>query len=126
MQALGVRQKGIVGIEVTVSDALWFLYFTVMFNFYTYTWIQLFAQLVILAHTLWTCFMFRRGILRKTEVISLTEYFLWYGLFTIWCFLSLSWAVYDKIEDSNTLLGVLRICVIGACISYRISTRRDL
>lgn len=119
------KTNSVFDISFTVSDLLWFLYFTIMFNFYTYTYVQLLAQFVIIAHTLWYCFISKHGKIKVSEGKRLLQYFLWYGLFTIWCFLSLFWTVYNK-GEGNTLLTVLRVFVMGGCLVWRIKDRKDL
>lgn len=99
------------------------MYFTVMLNFYTFTYIQLVAQIILLAYTFFSFSRINDCKLKRSEAKQFISYILWYGLFTAFCFLSNKWAIYPAREDANTLLGIFRIFVIGLCIVYDIKDK---
>lgn len=107
------------------ADIVWFLYFTVMFNFYTNTYIQLISQVALIGYTLHV-FICNRLCIKKIDVRRITKYLLWFGGFTIWCIVSERWRVYPKIQDTNTLLTIIRICIMGVCLVFFISDENRL
>lgn len=110
-------------ILVSQHDIIWFMYFTVMLNFYTFTYIQFVAQLILLAYTFFQMIQHGGIVLQRIVVKKLLVYVSWYGLFTGWCLLSNAWIIYPAIESPNTLLGVFRIFIMGACIVYDVKDR---
>lgn len=108
---------------VSQHDIIWFIYFTVMLNFYTFTYVQLAAQLLLLMYTFFQLFQNGGIILHRVVAKRLLAYVLWYGLFSGWCFLSNLWIIYPAVESPNTLLGVFRIFIMGACIVYDVKDK---
>lgn len=102
------------GHKSTLFDLMWFCYFVVMMNFYTFTYIQLAAQIMVLFSTVVLCATHTSLIGRMKK--RLIRYILWYGLFCLWCMLSPQWSVYAVREGSRTLLTIERIFIMGLCI----------
>ncbi|NLI20046.1 MAG: O-antigen ligase family protein [Clostridiales bacterium] len=94
------------------TDLVFAAYFTTMFCLYTVTYIQLAAQLSIVAYVLVQ--LVRKSKLRmKTRVLKHELFLLvWLGAFVGLAYLSQNWA-YGIKEDSNTLLTLFRILIIG-------------
>lgn len=97
-----------------------------MLNFYTYTFVQLGAQLLVLFITFMQIFQKKGGKIARRDANHVKEFCLWFGLFSMWGYLSLRWCVYGASTETNTLLTMFRIFVMGMCIVYDISSRDDL
>ena len=100
------------------SVIVWFIYFSIMLNFYTYTYIQLFGQMLLIAYIM--ILIMKNGVPNRTIKI-LIGYIAWYGGLVTWAYLSRIWAVYSERADASTLLTMLRIGVIGICLLYYMS-----
>lgn len=93
------------------TDIPFFVYFTLMALFYTNTYIQLAAQLGILAYVAHA----RMGDIRRLNANAKKSLFFlcfWFGLFTVLAKVSEIWA-YSIRPESKTLITLLRIFVIG-------------
>lgn len=111
--------------KIAQSDAVWFMYFTIMMNFYTYTYVQLLAQILLVLY-IGLCFFYKRGKIKISSSKMLINYLLWYGLFVLWACITKFWAVYPPRQDANTLFSLLRILVIGCCMVYFVATYYQL
>lgn len=107
------------------TDIVWFLYFTVMFNFYTNTYIQLISQVALIGYTI-HIFLRNRLCIKKVDFVRINKYFLWFGGFTIWCVISEKWRVYPPAQNTNTLLTIIRICIMGICLVFFTSDENKL
>ena len=92
-------------------------YFVMMFCCYTYTYIQLFAQLFILAYVVGPIFIKGKLVLERQGLRNLVFYILWFGGFTLLLYLSKYWAS-SVYAGSKTMLSVFRIFAIGCAIFY--------
>ena len=91
------------------------IYFTTMFCLYTNTYIQLIAQLGIIAYVVLPILNSFRITKQKQKNIAF--YFGWFGLLTLSLYASKYWA-YDVYAGSRTMITVFRIFVIGLIIFY--------
>ena len=100
------------------------LYFTVMFCFYTNTYIQLLAQILILAYVFIP--FFRWGMkLSVGRFKNIGFYLVWYGALVALLFASTKWA-YSTYDGSKTLITQIRIFIIGLGIFYYINTKEKV
>ena len=83
-----------------------------MFCLYTNTYIQLFAQIYILLYYLLKS---KLSVFKLPTKGPLKLYLLWFGIFTLVSYLSKYWALTEK-SDSNTMLTIFRILIIGYVI----------
>ena len=110
-----MRGRQIPGTNRNKADFAFTVYFTVMALLYTKTYIQLAAQLAILAYVAYDVLFRRHPQLRKVSFRNIKFLFLWFGLFSIWAFMSTQWA-YSTMPNSNTLLTLFRIFMIGMAL----------
>ncbi len=103
------------------TDIAFFIYFTMMALFFTKTYIQLAAQLAILVYVVYDNFSGRKYLQKSASMKNVRFLIAWFGIFVLWAFLSKSWA-YGIREDTNTLLTLFRILVIGIALFYYVST----
>ena len=89
-----------------------FIYFILMFCFYTKTIIQLFAQIFIILYTLISLANKKMKITNSKRVL---QFLLWYGGFVLLIALSKMWA-YSSFEGHKPVLTQFRIFVICFCI----------
>ena len=101
------------GDKIITPNTVFTLYFTLMFCLYTNTYVQLIAQIMLIAYVLMP--LLKRGYVRKSEISNLPFYIGWYGAFTVLMFLSRGWA-YSVYSGSKTLITVFRICIMGFVI----------
>ena len=99
---------------------VFFLYFTIMLNFYTYTYIQLVAQLLFLIYV----FIRNRVKIYSSKLVS--RYLGWYGIFTVWSTATLFWTVEITPNVQRELLTMLRIFVIGYCFLLMMNNKGSL
>lgn len=99
---------------------VFFLYFTIMLNFYTYTYIQLVAQLLFLIYV----FIRNRVKIYSSKLVS--RYLGWYGIFTVWSTVTLFWTVEITPNVQRELLTMLRIFVIGYCFLLMMNNKGSL
>lgn len=102
-------------------DMAFFVYFTTMALFYTKTYIQLASQLAILVYIVYVAFFNKKSINKASAGKNVKFLLVWFGVFVLWAFLSKSWA-YGIREDTNTILTLFRILVIGVALFYYVST----
>ena len=102
-------------------DIPFFIYFTLMFCFYQFTYFQLAIQIAIIAYFL-LVFINRRMRLHKKQVKNLIFFIAWFGAFTVLMFLSKLWA-YGVKDGPSTLLITLRIFAIGTLIYYYVDNK---
>lgn len=102
-------------------DIAFFIYFTMMALFFTKTYIQLASQLAILVYVVYDVF-FNKNIFQKPIAKKNVKFLvIWFGIFVLWATLSQYWA-YDSKANSNTLLTLFRILVIGIALFYYASS----
>lgn len=101
-------------------DIAFLLYFSVMFCFYTKTYIQLAAQVGIIAYGILT--MMPDGRIKKSRIKHSMFYVMWYVLFVALAFVSQKWA-YSTYDGSKTLITLFRICVIGLVLWLYINSK---
>ncbi|MGM9551699.1 MAG: O-antigen ligase family protein [Clostridia bacterium] len=102
------------------TDIAFFIYFTIMALFFTKTYIQLAAQLGIVAYVCYDVFITRDIRSKKEGYKNVKFLLLWFGLFVIFAALSAKWA-YSTMADSNTVLTLFRILVIGISLFLYVS-----
>ena len=91
-----------------------------MLNFYTYTYIQLVAQLLFLIYV----FIRNRVKIYSSKLVS--RYLGWYGIFTVWSTVTLFWTVEITPNVQRELLTMLRIFVIGYCFLLMMNNKGSL
>lgn len=101
------------------TDIAFFIYFTVMALLFTKTYIQLAAQLGIIAYV-----VYQRAIVKqvkeKTVRTSLIYIIAWFGGFVLLAKLSEMWAYSTKL-NSNTNLTLFRILVIAIVLFWYVT-----
>ncbi len=97
------------------ADMAFFIYFTVMALLFTKTFIQLAAQLGIIAYCIYVAF-FKSSLFEKKQSFKNVKFLiLWFGIFTVFVSLSTQWA-YSKMPGSNTILTLYRILAVGIAL----------
>ncbi len=113
VQSLGAKNRK--------TDVAFLIYFTVMALFYIKTYIQLAAQLSILLYVAYDVFIVRKNKKDKKAGKENVKFFvLWFGLFAGFAALSTRWA-YSVMANSNTILTLTRMFVIGVAIMLYVS-----
>ena len=74
------------GDKIITPNTVFTLYFTLMFCLYTNTYVQLIAQIMLIAYVLMP--LLKRGYVSKSEISNLPFYIGGYGAFTVLMFLS--------------------------------------
>lgn len=90
-------------------------YFSAMMNLYTYRYIQLLSQLILIIY-IW--FVRTKGRYKIKDFRIAKKYFYWYGLFTCWAWVSLIWTEQISSDMIRILITMLRIAVISTSIIY--------
>lgn len=98
-------------------------YFIMMCCCYTYTYVQLFVQLFILAYVAAPVLLKGKLVLSRQVLKNLCFYLLWFGGFTLLLYLSKFWA-YSVYAGSKTMLTVFRIFAIGCAIFYYTDSKK--
>lgn len=101
-------------------DTAFLLYFSTMFCLYTKTYIQLAAQIGIIAYA--SMVMFPNGRIKKSRIKHGMFFVMWYFAFVVIAFASQRWA-YSTYAGSKTLITLFRICIIGFVLWLYINTK---
>lgn len=96
------------------------IYFTIMFCFYTFTYIQLAAQIGIIAYVV-ICII-KNPVIDKEKIKNIVFFIIWFGIFTFLMYLSKFWA-YSIAEGSKTMLTTFRIFIIGLIMFFYIDSK---
>lgn len=108
-------------------DLAFFIYFTVMYCLYGYTYIQLGIQLFIIAYAVIKKIIDYRITFKTNQIKNLFLLVIWFGALVLLLYLSTKFWAYSYISDSKTLLGVFRCFGIGLAIFvYTDSTEKAL
>jgi len=97
-------------------DVPFFIYFTLMFCFYRFTYFQLGIQIAIILYYA-LIFVKNRLRLSQKQIKNLLFFVSWFGAFTALQLLSQLWA-YGVKEGPSTMLTTLRTFAIGFLIYY--------
>ena len=96
------------------------IYFTIMFCFYTHTYVQLVAQIGLIAYVV--IYMVKNPVIDKYKLKNIVFYIIWFGVFTTLMYLSKFWA-YSIADGSKTMLTTFRIFVIGLVMFFYIDSK---
>ena len=108
------------------ADIIFGLYFFVMICLYTYTYVQLAAQMLIILYVLSpfvkTKLKTTKLLIKKSSFDEAKSFVAWYGAFALLLFVSKRWA-YSSLNGSKTMLTVFRIFVICFFLIIHCSTK---
>lgn len=104
-------------IRKSGADTAFLIYFTIMACLYTINYVQLAAQLGIIAYV----FFHRAKKVPKRLIAQVFFLMKWFGTFVFVAFLSTRWA-YAVQENSYTLSRLFRILVIAICMGLYIDS----
>lgn len=107
--------------EVIKIDIPFFIYFTLMFCFYKFTYFQLGIQIAIILYYVLLLVKRKLRVTQKQQK-NILFFVAWFGAFTALMFLSQLWA-YGTKDGPSTLLITLRIFAIGTLMFYYVDTR---
>lgn len=108
--------------EIIKLDIPFFIYFTLMFCLYKFTYFQLGIQIVIILY--FALILIKRKLrITHKQIKNMLFFVSWYGAFTALMFLSQMWA-YGIKEGPSTLLTALRTFAIGFLIFYISDSRK--
>ncbi|MCD7790920.1 MAG: O-antigen ligase family protein [Bacteroides thetaiotaomicron] len=99
------------------------LYFSVMFCLYTYTYIQLLAQLGIMAYVIFQYTNIKTLYINTDNLKNMRFYVCWFGFLVFAFYLSTKFWAYSTKAESNTLLTIFRIFAIGFVIFLYVDTK---
>ncbi len=102
-------------IKKNKCDKVFLLYFTIMAVLYTRTYIQLAAQLGIIAYVGYVMYFKASPLKRRVGYKNVKFLLIWFGLFTAFAMVSKFWA-YGTKDGRNTLLILFRITAIGIAL----------
>lgn len=106
-------------------SCLWLVYFIGMFTLYTYTYIQLFLQVILIACILISHILKNGLSIKKIIAKNYIMFLLWYGLLVFIAFISkYTWSVYVK-EDSNTLITLIRIFIMSSFLILSCDSKKS-
>lgn len=97
--------------RIDFDGLMFFVYFSVMLNLYTYTYIQLIAQMMFVG---WIFLKVNTSLLKINTLTK--RYIQWYGLFVTWAMLSLLWTKHALFDGAREPLTLIRIFVVGYCV----------
>lgn len=107
--------------RINLDGLIFFIYFSVMLNLYTYTYMQLIAQIMFVG---WTILKIKASFLKINLLTK--KYIRWYGMFMTWVLLSLIWTKHPLFDGVKTPLTIIRIFVIGYCILFYLFKTKNI